>query len=87
MEAVNGAAVTMRRALLNHWPEYLMEAFELAIFMVSASLFTILLYYPSSPALQLIPAEFTRRIVMGLAMGLTAIALIYSPWVSARAHT
>jgi aquaporin Z len=57
-----------------------MEAAELAIFMVSASLFTILLYHPSSPTLQIIPAEFTRRIVMGLAMGLTAIALIYSPW-------
>src|SRR5713226_2474312 len=70
----------MRKALQNHWPEYVMEASELAIFMISASLFTILLYHPASPAVGAIPAEFIRRILMGLAMGLTAIALVYSPW-------
>jgi aquaporin Z len=70
----------MRKALLRHWPEYLMEAAELGVFMISASLFTTLLYHPSSPVPQIIPAEFTRRILMGSAMGLTAIALIYSPW-------
>ena len=70
----------MKHALRNHWPEYLMEGAELAIFMISASLFTILLYHPSSPVPQIIPAEFSRRILMGSAMGLTAIALIYSPW-------
>jgi len=57
-----------------------MEAAELALFMVSASIFTILLYHPLSPAVHAIPAEFIRRILMGLAMGLTAIAIIYSPW-------
>src|SRR5262249_54807217 len=71
--------VPMKHSLRNHWPEYLMEAAELAIFMISASLFTILLYHPSSPVLQIIPAEFARRVLMGSAMGLTAIALIYSP--------
>src|SRR5258707_4688210 len=70
----------MRDALKNHWPEYLMEAAELGCFMISASLFTILLYHPAFPAVQAIPMEFTRRILMGLAMGLTAIAIIYSPW-------
>ncbi len=57
-----------------------MEAAELGLFMISASIFTILLYHPSSPVLQIIPAEFARRVLMGSAMGLTAIALIYSPW-------
>ena len=70
----------MRDALKNHWPEYLMEAAELGCFMISASLFTILLYHPSSPAVRAIPADFTRRILIGLAMGLTAIAIVYSPW-------
>jgi aquaporin Z len=70
----------MRNALKNHWPEYLMEAAGLGIFMVSASVFTILLYHPASPALQVLPEEFPRRVLMGLAMGLTAIAIIYSPW-------
>src|SRR2546425_4135224 len=70
----------MRDALKHHWPEYLMEAAGLGIFMVSASVFTILLYHPASPALQVLPEEFPRRVLMGLAMGLTAIGIIYSPW-------
>jgi len=62
----------MLNALKKHWPEYLMEAAGLGIFMVSASVFTILLYHPLSPALQVLPEEFPRRVLMGLAMGLTA---------------
>jgi aquaporin Z len=70
----------MMRTLRNHWPEYLMEAAELGIFMISASLFTILLYHPSSPAVRVIPSELVRRVFTGLAMGLTLIGLVYSPW-------
>jgi len=70
----------MLNALREHWPEYLMEAAGLGIFMVSASVFTILLYHPASPALRVLPEEFPRRVLMGLAMGLTAIAIIYSRW-------
>src|SRR5882724_5998810 len=70
----------MGDTLRKHWPEYLMEACELGIFMVSASVFTILLYHPSSPALQAIPNEFIRRILMGVAIGGTLVALVYSPW-------
>src|SRR6266513_2948450 len=70
----------MLNALKKHWPEYLMEAAGLGIFMVSASVFAILLYHPASPALRFLPEEFPRRVLMGLAMGLTAIGIIYSPW-------
>src|SRR5438876_2273895 len=70
----------MREVLAKHWPEYLMEAAELAIFMISASLFTILLYHPSSPAVRAIPPEFIRRVLMGLAMGLTLVGIVFSPW-------
>jgi aquaporin Z len=70
----------MLNALKKHWPEYLMEAAGLGIFMVSASVFTILLYHPASPALRVLPEEFPRRVMMGLAMGLTAIGIIYSSW-------
>src|SRR5215469_12352554 len=70
----------MIRALKNHWPEYLMEAAELGIFMISASLFSILLYHPSSPVVRVIPSEFVRRVLTGLAMGLTLVGLVYSPW-------
>jgi aquaporin Z len=69
----------MIRALREHWPEYLCEAGELAIFMISAGLFTILLWYPRSPALEIIPSEFVRRMLTGVAMGATAIALVFSP--------
>jgi len=70
----------MFTALKSHWPEYLMEAFGLGAFMISASLFTLLLYHPDSLLVRMIPTEILRRCLMGLAMGLTAIAIIYSPW-------
>ncbi len=63
-----------------HWPEYLIEAWALGMFMLSALLFTDLLEYPGSPVYAAIQSPFARRAVVGIAMGLTAIALIYSPW-------
>jgi len=63
-----------------HWPEYLMEAAGLGVFMFSACLFGTLLEHPSSPVHQAIRDPFLRRILMGLAMGLTAVGIIYSPW-------
>ncbi len=67
-------------AIRRHWPEYLMEAAGLGIFMVSACVFTILLEHPGSPARMAINDPFVRRFLIGVAMGLTAIAIIYSPW-------
>jgi aquaporin Z len=69
----------MIRALREHWPEYLCEAAELGLFMISAGLFTILLWYPKSPIPNIIPSEFIRRLLTGIAMGSTAIALVFSP--------
>jgi aquaporin Z len=62
-----------------HWPEYLIEGTLLGLFMVSACAFTILLEHPASPISRAIPEPFMRRLLIGVAMGLTAIALIYSP--------
>ena len=67
------------RALRKHWPEYLCEAAELGLFMISAGLFTILLHHPESPVVGFIPSEFIRRMLTGIAMGSTAIALVFSP--------
>ena len=67
-------------AIRKHWPEYLMEAAGLGIFMVSACFFTVLLEYPHSPVHLAIADPTLRRILIGIAMGLTAIAIIYSPW-------
>lgn len=69
----------MTYALKNHWPEYLMEAVELGLFMFSACTFTVLLYHPSSPVAQTIHDGVLRRLLMGTAMGSTAIAIIFSP--------
>lgn len=76
----NSRHMTAVSALRQHWPEYLIEAWALGTFMISAALFTALLEHPSSPAHSLVPNAFVRRALIGLAMGLTAIALIYSPW-------
>ena len=70
----------MLKALKSHYPEYLMEAAALALFMISASFFTTLLEHPQSPLRQAIPDPLLRRVFMGLAMGLTAVSIIYSPW-------
>ena len=69
-----------RVALAQHWPEYLMEATGLGIFMVAACVFGALLEYPQSPLHESIENPVVRRVMMGLAMGLTAIGVIYSPW-------
>ena len=69
----------MFRALRRHWPEYLMEAVGLALFMISAGFFATLLEDPESSAHQALASPFLRRALMGLAMGLTAVVLIYSP--------
>ena len=61
------------------WPEYAAEAAALGIFMISASVFTTLLEHHRSPLLDLVPHPFARRALMGLAMGVTAAAIIYSP--------
>jgi aquaporin Z len=59
--------------------EYGIEALCLGIFMVMATLATAVFELPSSPIHQLIPDPLFRRFLIGLAMGLTAIAIIYSP--------
>jgi len=81
---INARALMMRttaiHALRHHWPEYLMEAFGLGLFMVSACSVGVLLDHPSSPAHKVIQDPTVRRVVFGAAMGATAILNIYSPW-------
>lgn len=63
-----------------HWPEYLIEGAGLGLFMLAACGFATLLEHPASPVRMALADPLVRRVPMGLAMGLTAIALIYSPW-------
>src|ERR1051325_7367080 len=73
-------SVTAFTALRTHWPEYLIEASGLGLFMISACSFTVLFEHPASAVRQAIETPILRHVLTGIAMGLTAIALIYSPW-------
>jgi aquaporin Z len=70
---------TPRGAFGRNWHLYIFEGIELAIFMISACVSTVLLFDPSYPALHLIPNAVLRRILMGIAMGTTAVFIIQSP--------
>jgi len=67
-------------SLRSHWPEYLMEATLLGAFMVSACVFGVIYGFPESPVRQAIPSDFLRQLLGGVSMGLTAVAIFYSPW-------
>jgi aquaporin Z len=62
-----------------HWREYAIEATCLGLFMISAAGMTTLLQHPASPVAGWSEVPVLRRVPMGLAMGLTSAALIYSP--------
>jgi aquaporin Z len=70
----------MTSALRAHWPEYLIEAAGLGVFMVSACAFGVLIFHPGSAAFRALGGDLARRAAMGLAMGATSAALVYSPW-------
>lgn len=71
----------MLSAFRTHWSYYLIEAVLLATFMTSVASVAVLLVHVPEPAHTLLANHQTlRRLLFGLAMGLTAIVLIYSPW-------
>lgn len=57
-----------------------MEAAALGIFMVSACIVGVLLEYPASPVHGTLPEAVVRQTLGGIAMGLTAVGIISSPW-------
>lgn len=67
-------------ALRRHWPEYLIEGWALGMFMIAAGVAVVLVEDPALPLRGLIGDPALRRAVVGAAMGLTAVALIYSRW-------
>ena len=71
---------SLRQAVRGHWPEYLMEASHLGLFMLSACAFATLLYNPDSSVGQMVAGPLLRRLLMGLAMASTAVAIVYSQW-------
>jgi aquaporin Z len=69
----------MIKSLEQNWKVYSMEAISLGLFMISASFFATILEYPGSSLHQALPNNFTRLVIMGVAMGTTATLIIYSP--------
>lgn len=61
-----------------HWPLYIFEGAELALFMISACVFTVIFFRPSFPVHQELPNPLLRRFLMGASMGVTAILIIHS---------
>ena len=72
--------ISAHGALRSHWPEYLIEAWALGTFMVVAGAATTLIDAPGPLARGAAVDPRLPRAVIGLLMGLTAVALIYCPW-------
>jgi aquaporin Z len=80
MERAATARAGFAAAPARHWPEYLIEGAALGAFMISAGVVTTALEYPGSPLHAWLADATLRRVLIGIAMGLTAVALIHSPW-------
>jgi aquaporin Z len=72
----------MKAAFKRNWKHYLQEALGLAIFMISACVFSAMLFSEKSSWHQTIQSQSFRNILMGIAMGSTAIFIFYSPWTA-----
>jgi len=66
-------------SLRAHWPEYLMEAGELTLYMFFTCVFATLLQHPASPVRQFIVSAIFRRALLGLAVGATVAAIVMTP--------
>jgi aquaporin Z len=63
-----------------HWPEYLMEAAEVTLYLFFTCVFASLLLYPASPVRHFVDSAAGLRALMGLAVGATVVAIVVSPW-------
>jgi aquaporin Z len=82
--ALNTASVGFQRgkeSFLKNWKHYFQEALGLAIFMISACLFSGLFFGYHGLLVHFFSTEL-RQILLGILMGLTALFIIYSPVTS-----
>jgi aquaporin Z len=63
-----------------HWPEYLMEAAGVALYLFLVCVFAGLLLYPASSVPHFVGNTAGLRALMGLAVGATVAAIVLSPW-------
>lgn len=67
-------------SILKHWREYFIEAGLLGTFMFVACICVFFIYHPHSSVARRLTPPGVRRVIIGMLMGLTAVALIYSPF-------
>lgn len=72
----------MKAAFKKNWKHYLQEASGLGIFMISACFFGAMLFSEKSPWFDAIPSFMIKNLLMGLAMGTTALFIFYSPFTA-----
>jgi len=77
-----GGLVQLKASFRKNYRHYLQEALGLGIFMISACFFGALLEASHSPVHQAISSGYSRLVIMGILMGLTALFIFYSPWTS-----
>ena len=64
----------------HHWPEYLMEAGEIALYMFLICTFATLLLHPTSPLHHLITSGLFRRALTGFLVASVVVAIMMTPW-------
>ena len=67
-------------SLHRHWPEFLMEAGGVGLYLCVACLAATLLQHPASIVRRRVSSGLARRAMMGLAMGAAAFGIVMSPW-------
>ena len=72
----------LKAAFKKNWKHYLQEALGLAIFMISACFFSAMLFSEKSSWHDAIPGFMMKNILMGIAMGSTALFIFYSPFTA-----
>ena len=63
-----------------HWPEYLMEAAQVALFLFLTCFFAGWILSPASPIRHVFDRSLEVRALMGLAVGVTVAAIVMTPW-------
>lgn len=76
----SATALSERESLTDKLLVYAMDGALLGLFMVSACLNVVVIEHPGSPVHAAVSSAAVRRVLIGAAMGLTALCLIYSPW-------
>lgn len=77
---IEGELASVIECLRFHWPEYLMEAAEVGLYLFLTCVFASLLFSPVSPVRHFLRSTVEIRALMGIAVGATVVSIVMSPW-------